>query len=573
MRISFPYSPEKEPLLKPLIERFNGSAHGGRRQAGVRRGPRVVLGRHAEAQIADGPLTARRVVARLLAVGPAAELRGRPAAGPRREPVDRPHAAGDRDVGADGEGARVPAQAARLRRHPRAGAVQGRLGGVRAAGVRRLQARPHQPGLLDLGPVGRRRRVLRGDGQEGGAAAGGRHGQGARDRSARSSAASSTTATRRCSSPTRCARAGSATPPRWRWRRRRCWTSTSDRGGQPEARRDLSVGGHVLLRQPVHRARRGVGHARSSARARRRSSGSSPRRSRPRWRPAAASAPPTSKTKPVAPIRPRTAPTRRSPSASSACPSRACWRSSRDLARGPQARQRAARARHLGLDGRRGPARERQGRPAGVPRPGRAAGPRRADWRSPTEIDAARARRPVRARTARAARRRSTRLIADGGTAVRSTPPPRASTTVQDLADRDDRINAVVLLTDGEDTDSSRDVDDVVRELEGQGDSSTQVRVFTIAYSAGARGRARGAQADRRGVRRQRAIRATLRTSRPCTARSARSSSHGRARALQPRRVRRRAGRQRRGQAVQHRGAGGDDGRGRRGRRRGRSWC
>ena len=38
---------------------------------------------------------------------------------------------------------------------------------------------------------------------------------------ARSSARSSTTATRRCSSPTRCAGAASATRPRRRWRRRR----------------------------------------------------------------------------------------------------------------------------------------------------------------------------------------------------------------------------------------------------------------------------------------------------------------------------------------------------------------
>jgi Ca-activated chloride channel family protein len=45
-----------------------------------------------------------------------------------------------------------------------------------------------------------------------------------------------------------------------------------------------------------------------------------------------------------------------------------------------------------------------------------------------------------------------------------------------------------VLLTDGEDTDSTRDLDALVAELEGQGDSSTQVRVFTIAYSAGAAG-------------------------------------------------------------------------------------
>jgi Ca-activated chloride channel homolog len=79
------------------------------------------------------------------------------------------------------------------------------------------------------------------------------------------------------------------------------------------------------------------------------------------------------------------------------------------------------------------------------------------------------------------------RLIADGGTAFYDAAS-EGYATVRDLAGRHDRINAVVLLTDGEDTDSQRDVEDVVRELGGQGDSATQVRVFTIAYSAGAAG-------------------------------------------------------------------------------------
>jgi Ca-activated chloride channel family protein len=51
-----------------------------------------------------------------------------------------------------------------------------------------------------------------------------------------------------------------------------------------------------------------------------------------------------------------------------------------------------------------------------------------------------------------------------------------------------DRINAVVLLTDGEDTDSQQNVDDVIAHLRGQGDSPNHVRVFTIAYSSGASG-------------------------------------------------------------------------------------
>ena len=57
--------------------------------------------------------------------------------------------------------------------------------------------------------------------------------------------------------------------------------------------------------------------------------------------------------------------------------------------------------------------------------------------------------------------------------------------TVKKLADTS-RINAVVLLTDGEDTNSSKTAESVVRELDAQGDSSRRVRVFTIAYSAGA---------------------------------------------------------------------------------------
>ena len=86
------------------------------------------------------------------------------------------------------------------------------------------------------------------------------------------------------------------------------------------------------------------------------------------------------------------------------------------------------------------------------------------------------------------------RLIADGGTSIFDATA-QGYETVRDLAGRNDRINAVVLLTDGEDTDSSRTVQDVVGELQGQGDSSTQVRVFTIAYSASAQGAAQALKA------------------------------------------------------------------------------
>ncbi len=77
-------------------------------------------------------------------------------------------------------------------------------------------------------------------------------------------------------------------------------------------------------------------------------------------------------------------------------------------------------------------------------------------------------------------------LIADGGTAVYDATI-QGFEAVRALRDRE-RINAVVLLTDGEDTDSAKSVDDVVREAEAQGDSESRVRVFTIAYSPSAQG-------------------------------------------------------------------------------------
>jgi Ca-activated chloride channel family protein len=83
-------------------------------------------------------------------------------------------------------------------------------------------------------------------------------------------------------------------------------------------------------------------------------------------------------------------------------------------------------------------------------------------------------------------------LIADGGTAAYDATAEGVQ-TVKSLNDKE-RINAVVLLTDGEDTDSNRSIDEIERELEAQGDSSSRVRVFTIAYSAGAEGAADGLQ-------------------------------------------------------------------------------
>jgi Ca-activated chloride channel family protein len=72
-------------------------------------------------------------------------------------------------------------------------------------------------------------------------------------------------------------------------------------------------------------------------------------------------------------------------------------------------------------------------------------------------------------------------LIADGGTAFYDAAIEGAR-TVRSLHDTK-HINAVVMLTDGEDTDSSNSLATVKQELD-QGDSSARVRVFTIAYGA-----------------------------------------------------------------------------------------
>jgi Ca-activated chloride channel family protein len=80
-------------------------------------------------------------------------------------------------------------------------------------------------------------------------------------------------------------------------------------------------------------------------------------------------------------------------------------------------------------------------------------------------------------------------LFPGGGTAFRDATG-QGFEKVEALAGADDRINAVVVLTDGDDTDSSRSLDSLIQELSSQGDSATQVRVFTIAYSATADGAA-----------------------------------------------------------------------------------
>ena len=79
-------------------------------------------------------------------------------------------------------------------------------------------------------------------------------------------------------------------------------------------------------------------------------------------------------------------------------------------------------------------------------------------------------------------RRAVTDLAADGGTALYDAAA-RAFDDVRALRS-EDRINAVVLLTDGEDTDSAIAFDDLVDRLRRQSDSDSKVRLFTIAYGA-----------------------------------------------------------------------------------------
>jgi Ca-activated chloride channel family protein len=81
-------------------------------------------------------------------------------------------------------------------------------------------------------------------------------------------------------------------------------------------------------------------------------------------------------------------------------------------------------------------------------------------------------------------------LIADGGTAFHDATSQGVA-QVKKLGDHE-RINAVVVLTDGEDTDSAKSIDEVVQELDAQGDSESAVRVFTIAFSASALGAEEG---------------------------------------------------------------------------------
>ena len=217
------------------------------------------LGRSADRDRAWAA-AARGLVAVDVALGPAAELPRRPGDRAGAQPGADAHAARDRDVGADGPRPRPSAAADRLRRHPAARSLGARLGRGRAPRPRRVQVHPPAPGLLDDRPVGDGRRVLLRDAQEGGPDARRRQElAGAGDR-ARHRALDG--ALRRHD------RLRLRAPARGGRRLREC----RDDGGvdaaelQPHApcrarpaRRALPARGDLPQRPPVHRGRRAVG--------------------------------------------------------------------------------------------------------------------------------------------------------------------------------------------------------------------------------------------------------------------------------------------------------------------------
>jgi len=91
---------------------------------------------------------------------------------------------------------------------------------------------------------------------------------------------------------------------------------------------------------------------------------------------------------------------------------------------------------------------------------------------------------PVKGRL-RALRSIVARIRPDAGTAIYDATAASVD-RVRGLRTRAGRINAVVLLTDGEDTSSGLELEPLLTQLEGERNERDRVRVYTIAYSAGA---------------------------------------------------------------------------------------
>ena len=222
--VSFAYSPEKEKLLVPLVNRFNASNTqvDGKR---VFVQAQDVSSGDAQTKIASGRL-------KLTAWSPSSSMWGRLL----NFEADQPYAPDESP-----SIVRTPLVIAMW--EPMAKALGYPKRKIGFADILKL-ARSNQgwaafghpefgqfklvhtnPDFSTSGLSRRRRRVLLGDRQEGGPADR-RHQARAARRSRTSSARSCTTATRRCSSPTSCASAARATRRRSRWRRRRSSTST-----------------------------------------------------------------------------------------------------------------------------------------------------------------------------------------------------------------------------------------------------------------------------------------------------------------------------------------------------------
>ena len=448
LQLTFVHSTEKAALIKRLVDGFNAAHVRSRRRGSCTSGRSSVASGDAETRIAAGRL-AGRVVAGVVALGPPAELRRRQRLMSPRQPVARPHAARHRDVGDVRARARLAEAAGRLEQilrlaqSPKGWALYGK------PGFPAVQARPHEPRLLDERAVGRRGRVLRGDGQARGPHAGRRR-RGPRC-AARSAAIERSIV-----------HYGDTTlffsdqllryGPALRAGRRDGGDDAhrlQPAARQPRAARGaLPEGRHVLLRQPGRDRPRAVGHAPAARRRRGVLAWSCQRdhapvrgpRRLPARRPDA---------KPARRSTARTAPTRRSRRSRSRSRSRRVLARDQDaLARGPQAGQRDARRRHVGVDERGGQDGAGQARPAVVPRPARAPGPRRADHFS-DEGPAGAADRAA----SPAPRRTSPRRWPASPTARRRSTTRRSPVYGRCAAlDDTTRINAVVLLTDGMNT-------------------------------------------------------------------------------------------------------------------------
>ena len=347
------------------------------------------------------------------------------------QPVDRAHAARDRDVGAAGAGARL-AEASTLGFEQILALALDTQGwatyGQPEFGPFKLGHT--NPDFSTSGLSRGRRRVLRGDRQARGP-----------DRRRRRRA-------RRCASEVKdiersIVHYGDTTlffadqleahgpglrVARWRWRRPRSSTSTrAARGHRSSSRstrrraRSTPTTRYIVLDAPwvtpaQKRGRAGVfgdvpRRADHAARSPRSTASARATRRRSRWRRST----------------PRTAPTRPQPKrVLSACPSRAVLAAiKRAVARGPQARQHRARARHVGLDERRGQARAGQARAAACS----CASSRRSDRVGLDRASTTRSqRRPCRSPfTPEPARRLQSAingLFPDGGTAVYDATEP-----------------------------------------------------------------------------------------------------------------------------------------------------